>query len=319
MERESATHRTAEYQLGRLPSGTDVSVPVHRYVGGAGPTVYVQAGQHGIELNGPAAARRLHDRLVSAELAGTVILVPLANPLAFDNRSYLTPAAYDAVNSNQNRGWPGDETGTLQERLVARLWDLAAGTDAVVDLHTGTADMLEHVRFDGTDPAARALATAFGTEYLLADPTEPPADEEQGKFRTVAAREGIPALTAELSNSRTVARPAVETGVEGVLNVLRELDVLAGAPAESPAETVLEDDVADTVATEPGLFEPAPDIEVGDALQAGAELGTVYCPSSFEQRETVTVEASGVAYSLTREAAVYAGERLAGVAASVPS
>lgn len=318
MERQSVTHETTEYRLGRLPSGTAVSVPVHRYHGGSGPTLYLQAGQHGIELNGPAALRRLHARLLSTDLGGTVVSVPVANPLAFDARSYMTPAAYDAINPNLNRIWPGDETGTLQERLCARLWDVVASADAVLDLHTGTADMLEHVRFEQNDLEARALAAAFGTEYLLADPADPAPDETgSGKFRTAAAREGIPALTAELSNSRTVARSAVETGVEGVLNVLRELDMLPGTPTESPAPTVLADDVEPTVATEPGLFEPEPGVGVGDRLDAGAELGSVYCPSSFEHRETVTVEASGVAYSLTRESTVYAGERLAGVAAPV--
>jgi predicted deacylase len=318
MERQSVSHETTEYPLGRLPSGSAVSVTVHRYSGGSGPTMYLQAGQHGIELNGPAAMRRLHERLLSAELAGTVVAVPLANRLAFDTRTYMTPAAYDAVNPNLNRVWPGDASGTFQERLVARLWELVTGADAVVDLHTGTADMLEHVRFRENDTQARELAEAFGTEHILADPDDPPTDDAfGGKFRTAAAREGIPALTAELSNSRKVTRSAVETGVEGVVNVLRELGSLPDAPAESPAATVLNDDVESTRATEPGLFEPEPDVGVGDRLRAGTELGTVYCPSSFEHRETVTVEASGVAYSLTREAVVYAGERLAAVAAPV--
>ena len=54
MSHERVTHTTTERTLGRLPSGADVAVTVHRYEGGDGPTVYVQAAQHGIELNGPA-------------------------------------------------------------------------------------------------------------------------------------------------------------------------------------------------------------------------------------------------------------------------
>ncbi|WP_276273222.1 succinylglutamate desuccinylase/aspartoacylase family protein [Haloarcula litorea] len=315
MEYEPATHTATDRTLGRLPSGASVTVTVHRYDGGTGPTVYVQAAQHGIELNGPAALRRLHDRLVDAELAGTVVVVPVVNSLAFDHRSYMTPAEYDVMNPNFNRVWPGDDEGSLQERLAAALWDLVTGADAAVDLHTGTADMLEHVRFRTDDSTARRLGEAFGTEYLLTD--APDGDDDSGTFRAAAARAGIPAITAELANSRRVAHSAVETGVEGVRNVLREVGVLDGRPTPAPDRTRLRDDPDATVATASGLFEPRPDVAVGDRVAAGEELGAVYCPSSFERRQTVTATDGGVAYSLTRESVVVAGERLASVARPV--
>ena len=334
MEYESVTHTVTDRRLGRLPSGSEITVPVHRYVGGAGPTVYVQAAQHGIELNGPAALRRLHERLVEAELAGTVATVPVANPRAFDNRSYLTPAEFDARNPNLNRVWPGDEDGTLQERLAARLWPLAAGADAAVDLHTGTADMLEHVRFREGETGARRLATAFDTGYLLADgdlnsddsDEDEPAgtaadgdDEEtfRGTFRAAASREGIPAVTAELSNSRTVDRAAVGTGLEGVLNVLRERDLLRGEPTATADATVLRKGDGSVEATESGLFELRSGLAVGDTVEAGERLGTVYDPATFERRETVSAAESGVVYSLAREAVVVAGERVAATAEPV--
>lgn len=314
MDYEPATHTTTEYRLGRLPSGRDVAVTVHRYTGGSGPTVYVQAAQHGIELNGPAALRRLHDRLVDAEIAGTVVTVPLVNPLAFDHRSYATPTALDVQNPNPNRVWPGDDAGSLQERFVARLWEVASDADAVVDLHTGTADMLEHVRFRDEDPAARSLADVFGTEYLLADGDATGGEPSDGKLRSAAARAGIPAITAELSNSRQVTPAAIEAGVIGVRNVLRELDVLASAPPDPPERTVLRDDADPALADVSGLFELRPDVSVGDRLAAGDELGTVYDPASFDDLQTVTVGEPGVAYSLAREAVVVAGERLAALA-----
>mgnify|MGYP002761354569 FL=1 len=163
MDHTPVTHTATDRTLGHFPSGRDVSVTVHRYEGGPGPTVFVQAAQHGIELNGPAALRRLHARLVDAEIAGTVVAVPVANPLAFDHRSYLTPEAYDAFNSNFNRIWPGDGDGSFQERLVANIWPLVEAADAAIDLHTGMPEMLEHVRFGADDADARAIASAFGS------------------------------------------------------------------------------------------------------------------------------------------------------------
>ncbi len=310
MTHEPATYTTRERTLRRLPSGADVSVTVHRYEGGDGKTVYLQAAQHGIELNGPATLRRLHGELQDAELAGTVVAVPLANRLAFDHRSYGAPPEFDVVNPNMNRVWPGDDDGTFQERLVAELWELVSTADVIVDLHTGTADMLEHVRVTAGDAEARGLAEVFGTEYLLVDD---PEDTPGGKLRTAAAEAEIPAIAVELSNSRQVSHDAVASGVEGVRNLLRELGVLAGSADPPPGRTVLRDDPERTAAQASGLFELRPDVEVGDYLDAGSELGTIYWPSSFEQFQTVTVTDSGVAYSLTREGVVVAGERLAAV------
>lgn len=315
---ERVSHETERRQLGRLPSGRPVTTTVHRYEGGPGPRVHLQAGQHGIELNGPVALRRLHATLVDAEIAGTVVSVPVGNPIAFDHRSYLTPAGFDARNPNLNRVWPGDPEGSFQERLAAAYWPLVREADVLIDLHTGGADMLEHVRFDSDDEEARALAEAFGTAVLVADPHEPERDPtavESGKLRAVAAAAGITGLTVELGNSRTVDPSATAAGVDGIRNCLRALDVLAERPPAPPEQTLLRDEATDTVADTAGLFEPHQDLAVGDEVGAGDELGVVYRPDTFERRETVTAVDGGLVYSLTREAVVMAGERLAGVAA----
>jgi predicted deacylase len=269
----------------------------------------------------------------------------------------MTPAALDALNPNMNRVWPGDDEGSLQERLVARLWELFVETDpdAAVDLHTGTADMLEHVRFDADRAAAADLAAAFGADYLLAEApvgdggavqdangTEGVDDVEVNgdsnvdgdgdldaegddgggdaageTFRTAAARTGVPTLTAELSNSRRVTRRAVDAGVDGLVGVFQSLGVTKGEPTDPADPTLLYDDAPPTVATVSGLFEPRSDLSVGDRVTDGDRLGVVYCPSSFERLQTVTAAASGVVYSLAREAVAIAGERLVGVATPV--
>lgn len=334
MDYQSVTHDRTDRFLGRLPSGRELTVPVHRYVGGSGPTAYVQAAQHGIELNGPAAIRRLDERLRGAEIAGTVVAVPVANPLAFDHRSYMTPAAYDGRNTNMNRIWPGDADGSLLERVVDRLWPLVTEAEAVVDLHTGTADMLEHVRYRADAPEAERLGEAFGTGYLLADRDESDAtgndetenndtdeetddnradEETDGTLRAVATSAGVPAITAELGNSHDVSRPAIETGLSGITNVLCAVGIVADSP-DSTDQVRLRDDPDPIRASESGLFERRSDVCVGERLDAGERIGRVYDPSSFELRQTVTVEEAGVAYSLSRGGAVVAGERIAALA-----
>ncbi|MFB6183054.1 MAG: succinylglutamate desuccinylase/aspartoacylase family protein [Haloarculaceae archaeon] len=324
MERTPVAHTTREVTLARLPSGREITTRVHEYVGAdAGPTVYLQAAQHGIELNGPAVLRRLHDRLREADLAGTVRSVPVANPIAFDHRSYMAPAELDVMNSNMNRVWPGNDDGTLQERMVARLWEFVADADAVVDLHTGMADTLEHVVFMSGNDLSKELADVFGIEVLMAEEIDDDDDSEwterdfHAKLRNTATRAGIPAITPELSNSRRITHDAVECGVDGVVNVLRDLDALAGAPDADGTHDVLRNHIGRVDVRHSGLFEPDADVTVGDSVRAGDHLGVIYDPATFETLQEPTVDRDGVLYSLRRESTCIAGESIASVAVPV--
>lgn len=316
MSRAPVEHEMSTRTLARLPSGERVATKVHRYVGGDGPTVYIQAAQHGIELNGPAALYRLHDRLVDAELAGTVIAVPVANPLAFDARTYITPSAYDAREPNMNRSWPGDESGTLGARIVASLWELASNADAVVDLHTGTADMLSHVRHQEGAEGAREMARQFGTGYRLLDDRGHSGSSPTAEFRTTATSADIPAITVELGNSRSVSRHRADAGTEGLLRVLAGLAVRQGEADPPKTQTVLRGSPAVVMADASGLFEPTERAAVGVEIAAGEPVGEIYDPASFESLGAPTAEDGGVVYSI-RKGTVMAGERVAALGAII--
>ncbi len=317
---DTGSHRAERVTLARLPSGVPIETTVHVYDGFAdGPTVYVQAAQHGREVNGTETLRRLHDRLDPDRLSGRVIAVPVADPLTFDRVSYTTPERLDSVNPNMNRVWPGDADGTLHERMAARLWTYAGQADAVVDLHTGSPDMLSHVVFMEDHAESRRLAEAFGTDLLLSEQAGDAAPDAwrsrgfDGKFRVAAAREGIPAITPELAHNKQIVEDAVETGVEGCLNVLRELDCLSGTPAGGDY-TLARNHLGSVDATASGLFRPAPARTVGERISEGTALGHVYDATTYEPLQDVRATRSGVLYALTKEATVKAGDRLASVA-----
>jgi predicted deacylase len=318
---ESAGHAAERVTLARLPSGTEISTTVHRYEGDEfGATVYVQAAQHGREINGTEVLRRVHDRLAADTRAGTVIAVPVANPLTFDRVSYTTPEQLDSVNPNMNRVWPGHDEGTLHQRMAAGLWEYAGDADLVVDLHTGSPDMYPHVVYTEGDDRSRSLAETFGTDLLLAEPSgEDAPDEWQergfgGKLRVAAAREGISAITPELAHNKQFVESAIDTGVTGLFNVLRELDILAGSPVENGKTRDARNHLGNVDATDSGLFRVTADYELGETIPEGSTLGTVYDPTTYETLQTVRTEREGVLYALTREATVTVGDRLAGIA-----
>jgi len=316
-----ADHSAKRVALARLPSGVEVATTVHTYDGaGTGPTVYVQAAQHGREVNGTGVLRRIHRRLLESDLRGRVVAVPVADPLTFDRVSYTTPEALDSVTPNMNRAWPGDPAGTLHERMAARLWEFAGEADAVVDLHTGSPEMLTHVVVTAGHDQSRRLADAFGTDLHLVEEAGEDADDEwldrgfDGKLRVVAAREGIPTITPELAHNKALVEEAVETGVTGVLNVLRELDLLAGTPEPNGEPTVGHNHLGRVTADDSGLFRPHPDRELGERLSAGTALGELFDPASYERVQTATADRDGLLYSLRQEATVTAGGTLARVA-----
>ncbi|MFC4541256.1 succinylglutamate desuccinylase/aspartoacylase family protein [Halosolutus amylolyticus] len=316
----AGTHTAESVTLARLPSGVELTTTVHTYRGaGGGPTLYVQAAQHGREINGTEVLRRFHDRLPLRSLSGTVVAVPVVNPLTFDRVSYTTPEQLDSVNSNMNRVWPGNPEGTLHQRMAARLWKYVERADAVVDLHTGSPDMLPHVVYLEGDERSREVARAFGTDLLLSEQADEDASEEwhrrgfDGKLRVAAAQEGIPSITPELAHNKQIVEDVVETGVEGLLDVCRSLDLLPGEVPDRD-RTIARNHLGQVSATDSGLFRPRPSLEVGQFVPAGADLGTVYDPTTYEALQAATADRDGLLYALTREATVTAGDQLASVA-----
>ena len=342
-------HTSRSLTLARLPSGVPIRTTVHAYGEGEivdgddgpaldapddAPVIYAQAAQHGREVNGTAVLRRLHDRLVgeagdagdesgadptAADLAGTLVTVPVADPLTFDRVSYTTPESLDSRQPNMNRCWPGDPEGSLHERAAARLWAFASRADAVVDLHTGSPSMATHTVYMRGDEGCRGLAEAFGTDLLLAEAAGDDADTEwdergfAGKFRVAATREGIPTVTPELAHSREVVTAAVETGVAGMIGALRHEGLLDGEP-EPWDGVVARNHLGRVTAAGSGLFVPDPDLAVGDSVADGERVGEVFDPTTFETLQVARADRDGIAYSLAREATVTAGATLVGVA-----
>ena len=321
----STRHDATSVTLATLPSGVALRTVLHTYEGDTdsdddGPTLYVQAAQHGREINGVETVRRLHEHLLEVELHGRVVVVPIANPITFDRVSYTSPAALDDVNPNMNRVWPGNEDGTIHERMAARLWETASQADAMVDLHTGSPEMFPHVVATEGDETSMELARAFGTDLLLVESAHEDAAEEwakrnfDGKFRVTAHENGIPCITPELANHTQIIEDAVELGVRGLLNVLRSLGILTTDLEPNGTPSLARNHLGRVTATESGLFRPDPKLRVGEHVTEGTFLGTVFDPLTFEEKQRVTADRDGVLYVLSQEATVRAGDTLANVA-----
>lgn len=204
-----------------------------RRVAGArpGPRLWVQAGTHGDEYDGIAAALDLLAITRPDELAGELLVCPLANPGAFASRANADPAD----GRNLNRAVPGQMDGSPTERLA---WSLTRAivsqADCFLDLHGG-GTFLQVAPFALVSPSpapaaarARALAPHLGAPFVLA-----PDEGFAGSFVRHLPEEGVPALVLECGGSGVLDPAAVRFHLAGARSLMAALGMLAGERREA--------------------------------------------------------------------------------------
>lgn len=160
-------------ELPALAPGLQPRLPLRRWQGGSGPSVYLQAALHADEIPPLLLAHRLEaalDRLADeGRLRGSICLVPYANPIGLGQfllGSQLGRFELDS-GGNFNRGFPACDADLI-ERLRGRLGaDPAANRLAA---RAAIGDWLQAAQ-TATEPARRLqrelFALAVQHDYVL--------------------------------------------------------------------------------------------------------------------------------------------------------
>lgn len=298
--------------LDALP-GMPLEVPYATVTGtsGDGPRLTVVAGVHGTEYTGMAALMRLTDLVESAELRGSLTVVPVLNQPAFWAR---TPFVVPVDGKNLNRNFPGDPAGSYTEVLAHELFEaFIRSCDVLVDLHAGDLpESLEPFCLYEESPVedrSRELALAYGTGHVV---RQSRASRTVGGSTSAAAADlGIPAVIAEVGANGICDEASVATHLQGVVNVLATLGMLPaerGVPVAPPVEHEGWSWLRTPVQ---GFWQPT--VGVGDQVRAGDPLGVVLGPWGDELHR-VTAPEDGVPLFLTSSPAVLAEGLLLGLA-----
>lgn len=264
-------HRLVETPVTLLASGQRLAITTHVVRGARpGPTVGIVSGLHGDEISTAELVLSLIPLLPPDDLAGTVLLIPMASALTFESGTRST--ALDMA--NLNRVFPGNPAGTVTEMLAHVLLDrVLAGCDAIVDLHAEPDTMA--IRCLYTPPPSDehgrrsfALAQASGNPILYLTEGLP------GMLTTVARARGIPAVMPETGGPLPGAAGLMPEAQGEVLNILRALGAIPGEP--EPAAHVTVDLVAHIRAPVGGLYRPAVGFDrVGQMAAGGETLGAI--------------------------------------------
>lgn len=242
-----------------------------------GPVLALVAGVHGQEYTPVLALQNLLRSIDPKTLAGTVIMVHVANMPSFLARTiYYSPVD----KQNLNRVFPGKAEGTISERIAhAITTEVIERATHVVDIHCGDGNesLRPYLYWITTGKpevaqAGREMALAFGMDHIVVD-RERPADPKASVYLSnTAITRGKPALTIESGGMAEIDTDSILRIERGVAGLLRHLKMRADGPAPVAAPVFLErSEVLRSSFT--GIFHAM--VEKGQTVAQGAVIGRV--------------------------------------------
>lgn len=239
-----------------------------------GPTFFLLAGQHGIELNGCATVEAFINQVEPDQLKGRILAVPVANPLEV-MRGGKRPKFEDGSAENMNVIWPGNLGGTFIERLARAIWNHGLSTcEWCLDIHSWNRGSAPAALFSKESEDLVAFGRATGLTFIRIRDSLP----EQGYPRfatTVARREGKAiGCAVELSGQYLIYPDQVSLGCHMLRNLLQHTGMLPGKPS-IPRQIDLE--VAQGVEVKSpadALFQPC--VALGEPVSLDQPIGRLY-------------------------------------------
>jgi predicted deacylase len=268
--------------------------------------------------------------LDAAQLKGTVVAVPVCNPLSFAVGTRVTPDEDDVDFANLNRVFPGrrakaifgigappSSDRTLTEAMAAVLSDtVLPAINHLMDFHChaqqmGLIKVIQHKDLEGEQgEVSRGMCRALGLKLIHEHAANPATITGQAALRGIATC--VPEIGGG-SISAPAEERAIALGTRAIGNVLKFLGMIEGEMDLPPRQLVFE--IAPHVRpTTSGYlvsrFDPdelflSP--EPGLDVQKGDVLGTVFDPYTFEEIETLRAPVDGILYITRRSGPVRAG------------
>ncbi|MCS0504627.1 succinylglutamate desuccinylase/aspartoacylase family protein [Ancylobacter mangrovi] len=301
-----------------LADGTLISLPLILINGvRPGPRIYIGAGIHGDEVNSVALVTKALAAVDPGDLAGSIVCVPVQQPLALQADHRLPLAQYlksplDQVPADAWTCFPGDANGNIAQVMAARLFGLITQCDVALDVHTPTRGgkyvpiaILPHHGMGTHAKRAEQLAHELGTGWIVRG--ERGMYVSDGILCVEATRAGVPCFTFEIGEGGRLDLDFVETGAQCVLNLLKGLGMIPGARVEPKVTHVMRDFVG-IRATHGGVL--VTEVELGQAVSRGERLCRIFDVFG-DVVEEVVAPVDGLFVRATTLGTVSRGERVA--------
>lgn len=235
---KAGEHAFYPMPVSRLANGLELTLPLHILKGKQdGPTLMLTAVSHGDATTGFEAIRKIMETVDLDKLCGTIIAIPMQNPLAFEWDWRNTPL--DCY--NMNRTFPGTQTGWVTEQMSAVISPFCEYADALIDWHGGGyGDAIHYVlsKLGPSDDATPELtekinhmAKVFGMEYMYGGKPAGPDAAYAGTLSDYMIIRGKPSIVAEIGTGESVLHDRfIESSVRGTFNVMKDMGMYPGEP-----------------------------------------------------------------------------------------
>jgi len=288
--------------IDRLPTGTLIDIPV--YVFNAkkpGPTILVQAGLHGDEINGIEIVRRMLAEKRFKVKKGAVIAVPILNIFGFIHFSRDVPDGKDV-----NRSFPGTKKGSMASRMAYHyVTEIMHQIDYGIDLHTGGGQRhnFPQIRYTAEDVQSAKLANIFNAPISFSSKLI------KGSFRNAAYKMNKPTVVFEAGESMRFDDYSIMEGMQGISNVLKYFRMISNVePAYVERNKTIHLNGRKWLrAPTAGMF--IPKITNGSEITKGQILGII--TDTFAKRtKQIKAPFDGYIFCVNHQAVVNQGEAL---------
>lgn len=305
-----------------LAAKTEVRIPFHVIHGvDDGPTVCLEGTLHGWEPMGAEVLRRALRRVNPKTLRGTILSIPLANPMSVEIGGGIEGAGQRINPADQldlNRVWPGkSENAWLTERMADVLWrEIVSRCEYLIDYHDGTGSCeelpvtfafvfptggTEAVRAAGADgigtaPAATLTGVPVGQRKTMNDRIRALAiawgstviswreqSVNPAMILGAAMLNGIVPLYVETGGGHTVDW-TIDASVECTLNLLKHLNMIDGAPV-LPKRQIMVNNYIVARSRTGGFYQVNEGVKLGSEIKKGTVIGTILDPLTSEVLE----------------------------------
>ncbi len=282
--------------------GNDIRLHLHLVVGERpGKTLTVVAGQHGLEWMPIETLRRVLDGLDPSTMSGAFLALPVANPPTLGILRRNTPD--DSDNADLNRVYPGHETWIAEQIASTIVREILPATSALIDFHWGIwgscmGEMTYGADFPDAEVVAtsRAMALAFGHPTVRAAKVCSVSPGPKSLVGYAGAVLGIPSMIGNVGGAGFAPdreEAWLELEADGLLSVMRLLDILPGEPKRL-GRYLVSSSVVRVNPSVGGLFYPQRDPEAfARRVEKGEVLGRVMSPYTLETLETLTAPCAG--------------------------
>lgn len=303
----SASARVSSRAVRRIPVTTDLDGSalelVLNVITGSkpGPTLAVVSGLHGSEWLAAIANLELIERVDPDALSGTLIVVPVANPVAFASGTRNIRDESDSPDLNRSFG--GSQTWIADQLAKAITENVLQPSDAVIDFHSGPWGAAMNVVGCASDYSNQEItekslemARAFGVPHIRRSALATVFPGPKSMIGYAGEVVGIPAMVAEIGGagfSATTEAKWKESMRQGVNGVMTHLGMLDGDMRPNDARFVgTSYRVNPSVA---GMIEPCLSVDrLMTEVEEGELLGQVWDPYTFDVVQELRAPIRGI-------------------------